>query len=299
MKRLQTIAAASLAILCILGCTMTGRSSELHPQEQPETDKIQIIGQIETPVPTPTPTPTPEPEDAVLAVTPEPVENEPMPTLPPTPTPEPTAVPTSEPTQKPTEEPVGIQSQTESASTSTPAPTAIPTRAPTQKPTSMPTERPTAASTAGPTTAITSPTDTPESTAEPETEQTKADEFCEFALTLLDAPYRRSGTDPEKGFDPGGFIYYCLTGVGENVKHKTSKGYAENERWERLDSLKDLQPGDLCFFMTPGNESVNCVTIYLGDDMMIYPSSGEGKVIVNTIKSKYWKDAFVFARRVF
>ena len=63
--------------------------------------------------------------------------------------------------------------------------------------------------------------------------------------------------------------------------------------------MDDLIPGDLCFFMTPGNESVNCVCIYLGDGEMIYPSSGEGKVITNRITSKYWKSAFVFARRVF
>ena len=51
--------------------------------------------------------------------------------------------------------------------------------------------------------------------------------------------------------------------------------------------------------MTPGYESVNCVTIYLGGGEMIYPSSGTGKVITNDIDSSYWKEAFVFARRVF
>ena len=83
------------------------------------------------------------------------------------------------------------------------------------------------------------------------------------------------------------------------IKHKTSKGYSEYGKWARIDSMDDLEPGDLCFFMTPGNESVNCVTVYLGDGRMIYPSSGEGKVITNNIGSKYWKEAFVFARRVF
>ncbi len=301
MKRLRTIAAASLAILSILGCSIKGKSAELHPQEQPESDKIQIIGQIETPAPTTEPALTAEQEDTILAVTPESDENELMSTLPPAPTSEPTAVPTPTPTPEPTEAPVSVQPDTTPTPqfsetptpTPTPTPTAIPTRIPTRRPTPAPTTRPTPAPTA------TSASASEEPTVTPETERTKADEFCEFALSLMDAPYRRSGTDPEKGFDPGGFIYYCLTGVGENVKHKTSKGYSEFERWEKLDSINDLQPGDLCFFMTPGNESVNCVTIYLGDGMMIYPSSGEGKVITNTIKSKYWKDAFVFARRVF
>ena len=83
------------------------------------------------------------------------------------------------------------------------------------------------------------------------------------------------------------------------MRHKTSKGYSEYDAWQRVDSMDDLEPGDLCFFMTPGNESVNCVTIYLGNGLMIYPSSGEGKVITNKITGKYWTEAFVFARRVF
>ena len=83
------------------------------------------------------------------------------------------------------------------------------------------------------------------------------------------------------------------------MRHKTSKGYSEYEEWPRVASMDVLEPGDLCFFMTPGNDSVNCVCIYLGDGKMIYPSSSEGKIITAKITDKYWKEAFVFARRVF
>jgi cell wall-associated NlpC family hydrolase len=115
----------------------------------------------------------------------------------------------------------------------------------------------------------------------------------------LDRAYHSGGKSPESGFDPGGFVYYCLNEVGVEVRRKTSKGYSENDGWQRVDDIEDLEPGDLCFFMTPGYESVNCVTIYLGGGEMIYPSSGTGKVITNDIDSSYWKEAFVFARRVF
>ncbi len=247
MKRWMTVTAAGLSVLFLFGCKATDRPAGAP---QPETDKIQIIGQLETPVPTESTAQTSGTDETTGDVTPEPSL-----------TPAPTAAPTETPT--PTE-----------------APTPVLTEAPTPEPITVPTPEPTAGEKSEP-------------------EQTKAEAFCAIAESFLDTPYHRGGTSPESGFDPGGFVYYCLNQVGVKIRHKTSKGYSENENWTRIDSMDDLEPGDLCFFITPGNESVNCVTIYLGDGQMIYPSSGEGKVITNRIKSNYWVDAFVFARRVF
>ena len=187
----------------------------------------------------------------------------------------------------------------------TPAPTAetasietvvtpAPTEAPTPEPTAAPTEAPTPEPTEEPT-----PEPTAEPTPTPEPDRTKAEAFCDEALALLDAPYHRGGTEKETGFDPGGFVYYCLNRAGVKVRHKTSKGYSEMTDWQMVESMDDLEIGDLCFYQTPGNDAVNCVTIYLGDGLMIYPSSGEGKVITTKSNSNYWKEAFVFARRVF
>lgn len=175
-------------------------------------------------------------------------------------------------------EPTAIPAQ------NTPAPTEAPTPEPTQAPTEEPTEEPTA---------------TPAPTATPEPDRTKAEALCDTATSLIDVAYHRGGTSTDTGFDPGGFVYYCLNAVGCKVRHKTSKGYSEMTDWQRIDSMDDLEVGDLCFFQTPGNDAVNCVTIYLGANRMIYPSSGEGKVITAKITSNYWKEAFVFARRVF
>ena len=237
MKRLRRIAFGALALLLMLGCDTQAKIID----SRSDTEKIQIIGEIETPAPT-EPAPIPEGSDEAdrIEVTPEPIMTE---------------APTPEPTPKPTEEP-------------TPEPTEI-------------------------------PTPTPEPTATPEPDRTKAEQFCDLAKSFLDTPYQRGGKSPAAGFDPGGFVYYCLNEVGVKVRHKTSKGYSEYDAWQRVDTMDELEPGDLCFFMTPGNESVNCVCIYLGDGIMIYPSSGEGKVITTRITSKYWTEAFVFARRVF
>ena len=249
MKRSICIAAGLLGIAMAVGCSSQANIVD----SRPDTEKIQIIGQIETEAPTAAPTePVPQAEGSEAEdslATPEPVMA--------TPTPEPTEIPTPEPTEIPTPEPTDIP---------TPEPTEIPT---------------------------------PEPTATPEPDRTKGEQLCALAKSFLDTPYQPGGKSPETGFDPGGFVYYCLNQVGVKVRHKTSKGYSEYEQWQRVDSMDDLVPGDLCFFMTPGNESVNCVCIYLGDGQMIYPSSSKGTVITNKITSSYWTEAFVFARRVF
>ena len=197
-----------------------------------------------------------------------------------TPTPEPTEEPTEEPAQ--TEDPADIHV----SDPATPEPTEEPTPEPTEEPTPEPTEEPT-------------PEPTEEPTPTPTPNRTEAEAFCDTAEALMDVPYHRGGTDAETGFDPGGFVYYCLNASGVKVRHKTSKGYSEMTDWQRVDAMDDLEVGDLCFFRTPGNDAVNCVTIYLGDGQMIYPSSGEGKVITAKIHTAYWEEAFVFARRVF
>ncbi|MDO4544105.1 MAG: NlpC/P60 family protein, partial [Clostridia bacterium] len=143
------------------------------------------------------------------------------------------------------------------------------------------------------------PTFTPTPSPTPDTD--KAQQLCDYALTLLGQPYVRGGDnlDEDGGFDPGGFVYHCLNYVGESVSRRTSAGYSEVESWTLIESISELAPGDLLFFMTGTNTEINCVCIYLGDDRMIYPSSSELEVITTRLSSDYWTNGFVLARRVF
>ncbi len=184
----------------------------------------------------------------------------PEPTPVPTDTPEPTAVPTSTPTPEPTHTPV-------------PTGNDVPGR------TAVPTEKPTPA-----------PTDVPN--------VPKGELLGMIAQQYLDYPYTRGGKSPQTGFDPSGFVYWCLSEMGQSVKRRSSAGYAEEEGWQKITRLSDLQSGDLLFFRTGDNENINCVCIYLGDNQMIYPSTSKQAVIVTEINS-YWTNAFQWARRVF
>lgn len=57
-----------------------------------------------------------------------------------------------------------------------------------------------------------------------------------------------------------------------------------------------LSVGDLVFFRTNGR-SIGHVAIYAGDGLILHASSSKG-ISYATIKSGYWKDRYVTAKRI-
>ena len=197
------------------------------------------------------------------------------------------------------DEPIRIVAVAESILPATPVPTATPvitlppTKAPTATPTATPTPKPTAAPTP-------EPEETPAPTADP-TPTPDVDKGLQLVMVAeqyINFPYTRGGKSPETGFDPSGFVYWCLREMGLKVKRRNSAGYAEEEKWDKITRMAELQAGDLIFFKTGDNENINCVCIYMGANRMIYPSTSKQAVIVTEINS-YWTNAFQWARRVF
>ena len=202
------------------------------------------------------------------------------------------------------DEPIRIVATIQSSSPITAAPassTPVVTLLPTKAPTPAPTDTPAPTATPAPTKA---PTDAPEETPVPTVKPTPTPDVSEgeqlvmIAQQYLNYPYTRGGQSPDKGFDPSGFVCWCLREMGLKVKRRTSAGYAEEEDWTKITRMRDLQPGDLVFFRTGDNENINCVCIYMGANRMIYPSTSKQAVIVTEINS-YWTNAFQWARRVF
>lgn len=194
------------------------------------------------------------------------------------------------------DEPIRIVAVVESQVPLTPTPqiTAVPTEMPTRAPTPAPTDTPEP-------TATPEPAETPAPTAIPTAtpdDVSGGEMLIMIAQQYVNYPYTRGGKSPDAGFDPSGFVYWCLKEMGQNVKRRTSAGYAEEEGWTKITRFSDLLPGDLLFFRTGDNENINCVCIYLGSNMMIYPSTSKEVVIVAEINS-YWTKAFQWARRVF
>ena len=118
------------------------------------------------------------------------------------------------------DEPIRIVATIQSSSPITAAPassTPVVTLLPTKAPTPAPTDTPAPTATPAPTKA---PTDAPEETPVPTVKPTPTPDVSEgeqlvmIAQQYLNYPYTRGGQSPEQGFDPSGFVYWCLKEMG-------------------------------------------------------------------------------------
>ena len=122
--------------------------------------------------------------------------------------------------------------------------------------------------------------------------------FIKIAESKLGCKYVRGAKGPNK-FDCSGFVYWCLNQAGVKQSYMTSIAWRSCTKYKRITSMSDIKRGDVMVFkgtsMAKGH-----VGIYLGGGSMIDASSSKGKVrITNSIlSSKYWKDHFLMAYRI-
>lgn len=96
-----------------------------------------------------------------------------------------------------------------------------------------------------------------------------ADEVVARARTLLGAPYRYGGADPQAGFDCSGLVYFVFGQSGLRLPRGAESQQAAVTRIER----DALVPGDLVFFRLPEPH----VGIYAGEGVFIHaPGRGRG-----------------------
>ena len=143
-------------------------------------------------------------------------------------------------------------------------------------------------------TPVSSGGDTPVATSSPvytPAEGASVDRFIEVAKSKLGCPYRTAGKGPDK-FDCSGFVYYCLNQAGVRQSYLTSAAWHKVTKYQKISSLSDLKRGDIIVFK-------GHVAIALGDGTMIHAGSSEGKVYISSYNTKYWKNCFYEAYRVF
>lgn len=119
------------------------------------------------------------------------------------------------------------------------------------------------------------------------------------AIIHLNKPYVYATAGPDT-FDCSGFIFYCFKKV-ENIELLRSafdQGY--DEKYEKIEKIKDLKPGDLVSFNTNKYDSDLCdhSGIYLGCGNFIHCSSGKGKVIISSLIKGYYNDCFSWGKRI-
>lgn len=109
----------------------------------------------------------------------------------------------------------------------------------------------------------------------------------------LGNPYKWGGTT-SKGFDASGYTQF----VFKDSAAKLSLPRTAKEQYQKGKAVakKNLKEGDLVFFNTNGKD-VSFVGIYLGDNKFIAVTVSKG-VTIQALTTKYWKDAYIGAKRV-
>jgi len=127
-------------------------------------------------------------------------------------------------------------------------------------------------------------------------EYSKEDEILETAENFLGTKYVWAANGPF-AFDCSGFTKYVFEQNGINLPRYS--GHQANIG-EKI-GFSELRKGDLVFFDTEKKfrHKVNHVGIFIGDNKFIHASSAKKRVIITSFtKKKFYKNKFLYARRV-
>lgn len=119
------------------------------------------------------------------------------------------------------------------------------------------------------------------------------------ALLHLDKPYVYATTGPDT-FDCSGFVYYCYLTAEDIQLKRSAKEQGYDEEYEKIETIEELEPGDLVFFNTIKTDSDACdhSGLYIEEGNFIHCSSTKGKVIISTLIEGYYNEHFSWGRRI-
>ena len=127
-------------------------------------------------------------------------------------------------------------------------------------------------------------------------EFTKEDEILETARVFLGVKYIWAANGPS-AFDCSGFTKYVFKKSGISLPRYSGHQANIGKKIE----FSEMRKGDLVFFDTSKKfrKKVNHVGIFIGDNKFIHASSAKKKVIITSFaKKKFYKNQFLYARRV-
>lgn len=147
------------------------------------------------------------------------------------------------------------------------------------------------------TTTIASTTNTvPPATQQASTgDKTQRQQIVDYALQYLGYDYVYGGSSPSSGFDCSGFVYYVYHHFNCDLTRTASSQYSHDGTTIKK---TDLIPGDLVFFSSNKGYSVTHVGIYIGNNQFVHASSPKVGVVVSSLGSDYYINAWYGAKRV-
>lgn len=114
------------------------------------------------------------------------------------------------------------------------------------------------------------------------------------AIALVGIPYRYGGNTPQGGFDCSGLVDYVFRDAAGVALPRTSAQMSE--LGTRKLAIDTLQSGDLVFFASAGR--VSHVGIYVGKRRFVNAPNTGGTVRLDSLDSAWWRQHFVYGKRV-
>jgi len=114
------------------------------------------------------------------------------------------------------------------------------------------------------------------------------------AMSLVGTPYRYGGNTPEGGFDCSGLVGYVFRDAAGVTLPRTSHAMSEIDGRKLAGDA--LRSGDLVFFRD--GRKVGHVGIYVGEGRFVHAPNRGGTVRLDRLDGHWWRDHFVFGKRV-
>jgi cell wall-associated NlpC family hydrolase len=118
------------------------------------------------------------------------------------------------------------------------------------------------------------------------------------AMLHLDKPYIYSTTGPDS-FDCSGFTYYCVDTSYDFTIKRTAYEQGYDESYYKVNSIAQLQVGDLIFFDTKRDkDKCDHAGIYIGKNKFIHCSSASKTVVISELRGTFYETLFSWGRRL-
>ncbi|MDL2222857.1 NlpC/P60 family protein [Bacteroidales bacterium OttesenSCG-928-M11] len=127
----------------------------------------------------------------------------------------------------------------------------------------------------------------------------EAEQIVNYSNKYIGIPYRYGGTTT-KGFDCSGFVQFVYREFNYTIPRSTDQ---QSQVGEKIKKTSKLQPGDLVFFRgsnkkkKPGHVGIVVKADGKGNFRFIHASSSRG-IIITGSSEKYYKDRYLYARRI-
>jgi len=114
------------------------------------------------------------------------------------------------------------------------------------------------------------------------------------AMSLVGTKYRWGGNTPDSGFDCSGLVAYVFRdAAGVSLPRQSA---AMSELGARKLAVDSLQSGDLVFFES--GRHIDHVGIYVGKRRFVHAPNSGGTVRLDSIDGPWWREHFVYGKRV-